>query len=1385
MARVKAVVTCLALLIGLCLLSLGLAPVTAGAQSSTSDELSTTHYPSDWAEPTSLTVGPDGGIWFTYTSDTGTAGVGRYDTSSGSTLWSDPGIKNPGNIVSGPDGDLWFTTAGTTFGKVSTTGAISYFSCPGPAITIQDLTIGPDGDVWFTTVEQQIGTVDSAGHCRFYSTGSAYPEDITTGPDGALWFTTASSAGIGRITTYGSISYFTSSGVRDPTSIASGSDGALWFVNADTDQGAGPLGRVTTDGTFSFYNDDFIGAQIVAGPDHDLWSIGNLNSNPNRVYLDQITTSGQVTSYVVPDAIAEPTASLVVGPGGELWYGAHEALGRMTTSGTASIVALGNQLASSVRNLVNGPDGAIWFLDGYSGALGRITTTGQISAFLELGAVGEEGSLMVGSDGDFWMYDGSDVDRITPQGVKTSFADINTTSLVPGPDGTVWFSAGGPTGSPRPAGIYSIDESGTIKLIELTPPWPVPLVPGADGQSVWYVLSGNLHKVSADGTDIAYSGSDIQAEGPMVVQPDGEVWFGHSDGTVSRMAANGTVTEVPLPNGLSYEPGFSLTWSYPMISGPDGAVWIETAGGTDRVTVDGAITYYPQLFLSSAVVGPDGDFWSAGYGIQRIAPPADPPQVTGINVSDDIAGDQAEYQIDLTTSGNGAVPSSGQSCPEDCSVTLTAPAGTALPAAPVDYSIVGDSGSQEATVGVVALSQADDPYTGLTSSTLNQAKLTLVSSSIAAEDQLTITIDGVINPTDAIAGTGMLASTSADPAEGSPVYSIVPGPTAQVAFSTDKSTTAGATGNVFVYAADRFGNPVDGVPLTVTSPLTDPTATFDSCQIASSDSGHICTNATQPSFDPESEQMDAMATFDLTASDMAGTFPITVTAPNGPSAQIEFTNTAGSPAAVQILSGSPQTAIVNTSFSEPLSVKVVDRFGNPIPGVDMVFLPENPGFKATARFNCGSVDNYCYVVTDKDGVATAPPPRAYGASGTYPMVAEQNVDAYDQPYAEFQFTNVSPPDRLHLENQYLYVAPAQTAAVSHTYQPLVVQATDASGAPVSGVSVLFSAPSSGPSGTFAPCPGGNPQPWECLVVTGSDGTATATLVAGSRPGSFDVQATSSIGTVTFPLTNVPGPVQSLAVVSGGSQNAVIDHPFAQPVVIKATDSDGNPVAGSRIMLAVPASGPSATMAGGCTAASNGWCFTYATTGADGEATSPALTANNQAGRFEFAALTTTGPSTISTSTTLNNLPAPVVPPPTPPQGYRMVSSDGHLYSYGSDPALSRSGGDAPTAGTVSAASDPAAAGVWTVNRAGAVTTYGAARFWGSLAGIRLSQPIVGIAATPSGNGYWLVASDGGIFSFGDAHFHGSTGSIHLAQPIVGMAATPTGNGYWLVASDGG
>ena len=136
-------------------------------------------------------------------------------------------------------------------------------------------------------------------------------------------------------------------------------------------------------------------------------------------------------------------------------------------------------------------------------------------------------------------------------------------------------------------------------------------------------------------------------------------------------------------------------------------------------------------------------------------------------------------------------------------------------------------------------------------------------------------------------------------------------------------------------------------------------------------------------------------------------------------------------------------------------------------------------------------------------------------------------------------------------------------------------------------------------------------------------------------------------------------------------------------------------------------------------------------------------------------------------------------------GYWVVAADGGIFSFGAARFWGSMGGRRLNQPVLGMAATPTGGGYWLVAADGGIFSFGDAVFRGSTGSLRLNQPVVAMAASPTGNGYWLVARDGGIFAFGDARFAGSTGGLRLNQPVVGMARTPTGNGYWLVASDGG
>jgi hypothetical protein len=138
-----------------------------------------------------------------------------------------------------------------------------------------------------------------------------------------------------------------------------------------------------------------------------------------------------------------------------------------------------------------------------------------------------------------------------------------------------------------------------------------------------------------------------------------------------------------------------------------------------------------------------------------------------------------------------------------------------------------------------------------------------------------------------------------------------------------------------------------------------------------------------------------------------------------------------------------------------------------------------------------------------------------------------------------------------------------------------------------------------------------------------------------------------------------------------------------------------------------------------------------------------------------------------------------------PPGYWLVAADGGIFNFGYAKYYGSMGGMHLNQPVVGMAATPTLKGYWEVAADGGIFAFGNAGYFGSMGGRHLNKPVVGMATTPDGRGYWLVASDGGIFSFGDAVYHGSMGGMHLNAPVVGMAATPDGGGYWLVAADGG
>ncbi len=141
------------------------------------------------ADPYTMTLGPDGNLWFTDTSTTAPAiGVLKVSTGAITEYPLQAGNGNQGtaalpiSIVTGPDGNLWFADNSSYNGAIGkvvpSSGAITEYSGAGSGLqrnaTPSCVAIGPDGNVWFTDPsvngQELIGTVNaSTGKIQEYS----------------------------------------------------------------------------------------------------------------------------------------------------------------------------------------------------------------------------------------------------------------------------------------------------------------------------------------------------------------------------------------------------------------------------------------------------------------------------------------------------------------------------------------------------------------------------------------------------------------------------------------------------------------------------------------------------------------------------------------------------------------------------------------------------------------------------------------------------------------------------------------------------------------------------------------------------------------------------------------------------------------------------------------------------------------------------------------------------------------------------------------------------------------------------------------------------------------------------------------------------------------
>jgi len=313
---------------------------------------------------------------------------------------------------------------------------------------------------------------------------------------------------------------------------------------------------------------------------------------------------------------------------------------------------------------------------------------------------------------------------------------------------------------------------------------------------------------------------------------------------------------------------------------------------------------------------------------------------------------------------------------------------------------------------------------------------------------------------------------------------------------------------------------------------------------------------------------------------------------------------------ISAASAQQQTTQVGTAFAENMTVRVgLLTTGAAAPGITVTFTAPASGPSGTFA-TTGT--NVATAVTGANGLATAPTFTANSVVGGPYTVQVSAVDATPN---FFFFTNSTNPATLAT---LLSVGDGsnQAAQINTTFAiQMSVVVFNGANQLLPGVTVTFTAPGSGASGTFA---NGTAT---TTAVTGSTGLATASpFTANGTTGTYFVDATvdgsqTASGdplTASFALRNtLNNPIGVPEVVSasaGNGQQAPVLTAFATNLQVVVLDGSLNHVQGATVVFEAPSTGPSGTFTGG------GTSFTT-TSGATGLATAPTFTANAIAGSY--------------------------------------------------------------------------------------------------------------------------------------------------------------------------
>ncbi|QKG24945.1 virginiamycin B lyase family protein [Actinomadura verrucosospora] len=308
---------------------------------------------------------------------------------------------------------------------------------------------------------------------------------------------------------------------------------------------------------------------ITAGADGGAWFAANAGG------IGHVDASGKITEYAVPqnsqqlDGIPDGMAT---GSDGSVWFTDLSTtvprVGRVdTATGKSTLYELPttgtvNFANAQVSGITAGQNGTMWFTGGYSGAIGRIDASGNVTAY----ATGlSPSTITLGPDQAVWFTDrNGNIGRLDPAtgavdtylapsapGGSPSFGDITT-----GPDGKLWFT------EPGVGKVGTIDPA-TKAVTEYGVPTPdsrpFGIAPGKDGK-LWVTESATSNVASVDPVSggVQEYGLPKRLSAPAVITaaPGGDLWLTEPGrGLIGRFDPSAPPSSPPNPAVPAFTPG--------------------------------------------------------------------------------------------------------------------------------------------------------------------------------------------------------------------------------------------------------------------------------------------------------------------------------------------------------------------------------------------------------------------------------------------------------------------------------------------------------------------------------------------------------------------------------------------------------------------------------------------------------------------------------------------------------------------------------------------------------------------------------------------------------------------------------------------------------------